>query len=265
VNEVLVAGTALAGAVTGWLLDDVSAATAPPSRISADDAKVAAAVERSAVDDPHPTPPRQPSPVEPRRSDPEKPSFVPREAARTVAALVTALLFALPAVRIGPRPELAAYCVLFAGLVAVSSMDLRVGLLPRKVLDPTFVLMVIGLLAASAVDDDWRAVAAAAIAGALAGAVFFAIRHFSRVGLGQGDVRLAGVVGVGLGWLGLPEAYLGFLVGFFVGALYGLVAMVVWRTGRRTRVAFGPALAAGTAVGVLWGGSVAHAWLHTPI
>ena len=85
--------------------------------------------------------------------------------------------------------------------MAVSSVDLRSGA-PGKVLDPT---LCDGdrAVAASATDDDWWAVADA---GVLAFALFLAIWHFSRVGLGHGDVRLAGVLGVGLGWLGLPEA-----------------------------------------------------------
>ena len=71
--------------------------------------------------------------------------------------------------------------------------------------------------------------------------------------MGFGDVRLAGVIGVGLGWLGYRQLYLGFLVAFVVGSGDRLVMMLVQGTGRKTPLPFGPALAVGAVVGVLWG------------
>jgi leader peptidase (prepilin peptidase)/N-methyltransferase len=182
---------------------------------------------------------------------------------RVVVTVVTGALLGLAAYRLGAVPQLGAYCALFVGLVAISAVDLRVGLVPRKILYPTFVLMTIGLVGASAALDAWTPMLHAVIAGVAAFALFFAIWWFHPRGLGFGDVRLAGVMGAGLGWLGLPEAYLGFLAAFLIGALYGLVVMAVQRSGRRTRIAFGPALAAGAVIGVLWGPTLAQTWLHS--
>ncbi len=77
--------------------------------------------------------------------------------------------------------------------------------------------------------------------------------------MGFGDVRLAGLLGAGLGWLSLLHVYVGFLAAFAFGAVYGVVLMVAKGTGRKTKLPFGPALVAGAMVGVLWGTPIIHA------
>jgi leader peptidase (prepilin peptidase)/N-methyltransferase len=181
---------------------------------------------------------------------------------RLTAAAVAGVLFAAAAVRFGSVPELAAYCVLFGGLVAVSVADIRVGLVPRKIVYPTLGLLAVALVAAAAASGDWRPLADAAVGGAAGFLVFFAIWWISPRSMGFGDVRLAGVVGVALGWLGFRQVYLGFLAAFLAGAAIGLVKMAVQGTGRKTALPFGPALAVGAVVGVLWGGYLANLWLH---
>jgi len=180
---------------------------------------------------------------------------------RLAAGVVTGGLLAVAAHHFGAVPALAAYCVLFVGLVAVSVVDLRVGLVPRTVIYPVSVLLGVALVAASAVAGDWRALGEAVIGGALAFAVFFAIWFLYPRGLGFGDVRLAAAIGFGLGWLGLLHLYVGFLVGFLAGAAFGLVVMVRRGTGRKTRMPFAPALAVGAVVGVIWGSQIINAWL----
>jgi leader peptidase (prepilin peptidase) / N-methyltransferase len=175
------------------------------------------------------------------------------------AGVVIAVLCGLAAVRLGEVPQLAAYCVLFGALTAVSIVDLRVGLVPRTFLYPALVLVAAGLLGASASEHEWRSLLDAAIGGAIGFAVFAAIWWVYPRGMGFGDVRLAGLCGVGLGWLGYRELYLGFLAGFVLGALMGLVVLAVRRT---RRFPFAPAMAAGTMFGVLWGGWLGNLWLH---
>jgi leader peptidase (prepilin peptidase)/N-methyltransferase len=185
----------------------------------------------------------------------------PGAAELAVSALVTGAVFALLAIRLGAVPALAAYCALFAGLAAASVVDARLGIVPRSILYPTFAAMAVGLAAASAVDSHWRALGEAAIGGAAAFAVFFALWWFFPRGLGYGDVRLAGVMGAALGWIGFGEIYVGFLAAFVTGTVVGLVVMASQGTGRKTRFAFGPALGIGAAFGVLWGPWAVHLWL----
>lgn len=177
--------------------------------------------------------------------------------------MVTGALFAGAAIKFGAVPELAAYCVLFAGLVAISVADIRVRLVPRVILYPTLALMTLALVAAAAVAGHWHPLLDAVIGGAAAFAVFFVIWFIAPRGMGFGDVRLAGVVGAGLGWLGFRQLFLGFLAAFVVGSVVGLTLMALKGTGRKTALPFGPALAAGCVVGVLWGGTLANLWIHT--
>ncbi len=290
-NAALVTGCALAGGLAGAALD-VVAARIPPARHSDPAAPAPLPQDPAGSPAPHPESAHpesaqpdtlQPEPLQPEVLQPapvapgppaEHPAAgepaptpaagPPGPAEVAAAAVVTAVLFAAAAVRFGPVPELAAYCVLFAGLVGISVADLRVGLVPRVLLYPTLGLMVLALVGAAAVSGDWGALGRAAIGGSLAFAVFFVLWWFAPRGLGFGDVRLAGLMGTALGWLGLAHVYVGFLSGFVLGALMGTVKMLAQGTGRKTRFPFAPALAAGTVIGVLWGGWLANYWvLHT--
>lgn len=189
---------------------------------------------------------------------PAAPRSVPKSEIAMVT-VVTAAACALAAVRLGAVPSLAAYCALFGGLVAVSVADLRSGLVPRRILYPALGLVAVGLAAASADVGEWRPLLDAAIGAAVAFAVFYAIWWIYPKGLGFGDVRLAALCGLGLGFLGFRQLYVGFLAAFLFGALGGL--FVLARRGAR-RFPFAPALAAGTAFGVLWGGWLGNLWLH---
>jgi leader peptidase (prepilin peptidase)/N-methyltransferase len=101
------------------------------------------------------------------------------------------------------------------------------------------------------------------VAGAVAFAAFFALWWFIPRGMGFGDVRLAGAIGLTVGYLSLIHAYVAFLAGFVIGMVFGLGLMVVSSTGRKTRIPFAPSLAAGAVVAVFWGGQLAHDLFHT--
>lgn len=177
-----------------------------------------------------------------------------------MAALVTGALCALAAHHFGAVPVLAAYAVLFAGLVELSVIDLRIMRVPRWILYPLGALVLVALTAACATDGQWRPLGDAAIGGVLALAVFFAIWWVYPTGMGMGDVRLAGVIGLGLGWLGLFHVYVGFVVGLVAGSVFGLVLMLVRGTGRKTRLPLVPSLSLGAVVGVVWGSQIINAW-----
>jgi leader peptidase (prepilin peptidase)/N-methyltransferase len=176
-----------------------------------------------------------------------------------VVALVTAAACALCAVRLGAVPQLAAYCVLAGALVIVSVTDLRTGLVPRRVVYVASVLVGGALLAASATNGTWHPMLDALIGAAAGFFVFAAVWWISPKAMGFGDVRLAGLCGGALGWLGVVPLYLGFLAGFVAGTLMGLVVLLM--RGRH-RFPFAPALALGTMFGVLWGAWLGNVWLH---
>lgn len=174
-----------------------------------------------------------------------------------VLELGTAALFVAMAVKFDEPFATAAYCVLSAGLFALSWIDLRTKRLPREI---TYVTMAIGVpllvIAALVEYDDPRRIWTMAVGAALALAFMATLYVVSKGGLGDGDVRLSPLLGAYLGWLGLGFVPVGLFFGFLFGAVVGVGAMVVGRAGRKTAIPFGPFLAAGTLTAVFVGQAV---------
>ena len=71
--------------------------------------------------------------------------------------------------------------------------------------------------------------------------------------MGFGDVKLAFLLGLALGWLSVAEAVLGFMLGFALGAVIGVVLIAAGVRTRKEPVPFGPFLAAGTLIAMFAG------------
>jgi leader peptidase (prepilin peptidase)/N-methyltransferase len=167
--------------------------------------------------------------------------------------LFTALLFAAVGARFAHSWALPAYLVLAGVLVALSAIDLEHFILPNRILYPADVAALVLLSVASAASHDWSAFVRALLAGAVAFSIFFAIHVASPRGMGFGDVRLAFLLGLSLGWLGWGEVAGGLFAGFLYGAVVGVVLIAVKIRGRKQQIPFGPFLAAGTMTFVLFG------------
>jgi leader peptidase (prepilin peptidase)/N-methyltransferase len=79
--------------------------------------------------------------------------------------------------------------------------------------------------------------------------------------MGRGDAKLAGVLGLGLGWLGWGPFAVGALAPFLLGSVAGVIVMARRRSGRRTAIPFGPWMCAGAALGCAVGAPAWPAWL----
>lgn len=173
-----------------------------------------------------------------------------------VVALGTAALFGATAARFEREWVLPAYLVLVAALVALSVIDLRRFLLPNRIVFPLagagVVLLGLGALA----DDQLGAYGRALLAGIVAFVVFAALHVVSPRSMGFGDVKLAFVLGLYLGYLGWGEVVLGLFLGFLYGAVVGIALILTGVRTRKDHVPFGPFLAAGTITAVLVGGAV---------
>ena len=85
----------------------------------------------------------------------------------------------------------------------------------------------------------------------------FAVLHLvSPRAMGFGDVRLAFLLGLDLGWLGAGEVVLGLLLGFVYGAVIGLLLIATGVRSRRDHIPFGPFLAAGALTALLVGEAI---------
>ena len=177
--------------------------------------------------------------------------------------VATAVVFAVMASRFGWDAVLPAFLYLGAIGVALWMIDLDVKRLPNAIVLPSYIVGGGLLTVAAMVGGEWAALLRAALGmGALYG-FYFVLAYVYPAGMGFGDVKLAGVLGLYLGYLGWAEVVTGGFLGFFFGGVVGLALMAVRKAGRKSQIPFGPFMLAGAMVAILWGGALADLYLDT--
>jgi leader peptidase (prepilin peptidase)/N-methyltransferase len=194
-----------------------------------------------------------------------------RDCAAPISArypLVEALcgvLFAVLALRFGADPVLPAYLYLAAVGLALALIDLDTRRLPDVLTLPSYVV-VAGLLAVgAALGSDSGDLLRALLGGAAMYAVYFALCFAYPAGMGFGDVKLAGVLGMATAWAGWGAWGVGLFGGFLFGGVFGVALLASGRGGRKSAVPYGPFLLAGALVAVLAGQRLADAYLSLTV
>jgi leader peptidase (prepilin peptidase)/N-methyltransferase len=168
---------------------------------------------------------------------------------------ITALLFGLALWRLGVSPELPAVLAFIFGGVLLAVIDWKYHLLPKKYVYRTLAAVSAGLVFAAVVTQDWLALITATLGGVILAHVFFAIyalgaKFLHMKIIGFGDVRLALILGVLLGWYGLPYLITGMVAALFVA--FPFAAVKLWQTRKfAVNMAFGPPLLLGTLIVIL--------------
>jgi leader peptidase (prepilin peptidase)/N-methyltransferase len=149
--------------------------------------------------------------------------------------------FAVMALRFGLSPVLPAFLLLAALAPALSVIDLRWRRLPDSLTLPAYpaaaLLLAVGALAIPGGPRHFLS----ALAGMAAAWLFFALLALIHPGgLGWGDVKLSGVLGLYLGWFGAAAVAAGLLGAFVLAALAGLGLIAAGRATRRSQIPFGP-------------------------
>jgi leader peptidase (prepilin peptidase) / N-methyltransferase len=170
-----------------------------------------------------------------------------------VLELSTAVLFGLMAWHFGFTVRTAPFCLLIAGLVALSWIDLRTRRLPRQIIYATAALGIPLLCVAAIVEREPKRIWMLALGAAISLTVMALIYWGSRGGMGDGDVRLAPLLGAYLGFLNPGLAPVGLFFGFLTGAVVGVAMMIVTGGDRKMKVPFGPFMALGTVVAIFIG------------
>ncbi len=179
--------------------------------------------------------------------------------------LLTAVVFVAMGLRFGASAELPAFLYLAAVGVALALVDLDVKRLPNALTLPSYVAGVVLLGVAAYAGDDTGALVRALLGMAALFTVYFALAFAYPAGMGFGDVKLAGVLGLYLGWLGWSSWTVGLLAGFFFGGAVGVALLLAGRAGRKSAIPFGPFMLLGALLSVLVGGPLAAGYLHLTV
>lgn len=151
---------------------------------------------------------------------------------------------------------LGAFLYVMAISVSLTLIDLDTHTLPNRIVLPAYIVLPLLLLAASAVSGDWAAALRGLIGLVVLGFVYLALALAVPGGMGLGDVKLAGVLGLVLAYLGWGPLAVGSFGAFLLGGTFAIVLLVVRRAGRRSGIPFGPWMLAGAWLGIAVGAPV---------
>ena len=165
----------------------------------------------------------------------------------------TAVLFAGAGVRFDGEWVLPAYLVFFVCLVSVTVIDFQRQIIPNYIVYPTIFVSIPLLAVAALAGGDWGSFGRALMGGTLAWLALLVIHLISPAGMGFGDVRLAFVLGMFLGWIDLAHVLTGLFLGVLLISAVGLVLAALRLRSLQEHIAFGPFLAAGSILAVFAG------------
>ena len=157
-------------------------------------------------------------------------------------------------------PVITFYLCLFLVLAAI---DLEHGLILNKVTYPAAVVaLIISILLPSTgnanISLPWPDVANGAIGGAAGFVLLLMPALIFREGMGWGDVKMAGLIGLVTGF---PLVALALLMGVILGALVGGILLLLKIKGPKDAIPFGPYLSLATAVTLVWGSDILNWYL----
>jgi len=167
----------------------------------------------------------------------------------STAALIAAIL------------AIVAFLYLAAISVALAFIDLENFRLPNVIVLPAYAVGAILLVASSLLAGDPFQLTRAAIGAAALFGLYFLLAIVYPGGMGFGDVKLAGVLGLYLAWVGWGELVVGGFGAFVLGGIFGVVLLIFRSAGRKSRIPFGPWMILGAWIGILWGGDISDWYL----
>jgi leader peptidase (prepilin peptidase) / N-methyltransferase len=178
------------------------------------------------------------------------------------------IFFAGAIVQSHPAPDLiakglalVAFLYLGAISVALAIIDVETHTLPNRIVLPAYLVGAALLIGASVLVSEYGALLRAGIGLAVLWAAYALMRIAYPKGMGFGDVKLAGVLGLFLGWSGWGPFLVGSFAAFILGGAFGLVVILTRKGGRKTGIPFGPWMLAGAWLGIFFGNQITSAYL----
>jgi leader peptidase (prepilin peptidase) / N-methyltransferase len=170
--------------------------------------------------------------------------------------LVTAGLYAAVVASQDDAARIVLGLLLVTALVPITLIDVDRRIIPNKITGPAAIAALVAIVAL-----DSSFVLEAVVAAVAAGGFFFLAAILYPRGMGMGDVKLAGMLGLYLGRAVAPAIFAALIGGVVVGA--AIIARKGAREGRKTAVPFGPFLAIGGLIAFFVGNEIVDAYLDT--
>ncbi len=158
---------------------------------------------------------------------------------------------------------LPAFLYLAAAGIALAGIDLDTHRLPFWIVVPSWWVAGVLLGGAALLMGHPEAIGRMLAGGVALWGLYRLVHAVYPPGMGYGDVRLAGLLGLYLAWLDWGALAAGAFLGFLVGGLGGLAVVVARRTGLKTEIPFGPYMLVGAWIGIFWGQQLVSAYLRT--
>ncbi|RLK61909.1 prepilin peptidase [Actinokineospora cianjurensis] len=159
--------------------------------------------------------------------------------------------YALLAARLGMGATLVAYSVLASLIIPLAAIDIREHRLPTKPIIAAAAAITILFAAATVLSRQPEPLIRGVICSAVC-LVLLTIAYLISPGfIGGGDIRLAALLVLALGWTSWSAAIRAIVIGLFIGALHGASCLIGRRSSERRDVPLGPALAAGALFSIL--------------
>ncbi len=201
-------------------------------------------------------------------AEPISPRYIVVEAITGIAFVAVAVRFLPHVLGVASVPAavsgvlaLVAFLYLAAITVALSAIDIDVHRLPNAIVLPSYIVGAVLLGTSALVGGDLVALARTAAGAGLLVAFYLILALIKPGGMGMGDVKLAGVLGLYLGFLGWAPLIVGAMGAFLLGGIFG-VAVLIARRGKGGRsIPFGPWMFAGAWLGIFAGEQITGAYL----
>jgi leader peptidase (prepilin peptidase) / N-methyltransferase len=173
--------------------------------------------------------------------------------------LLSGLLFLAVFAKVGYQwtAELLPYLFMVTVLIIVAAIDLQTQIIPNKIMYPAIPLALAAMGIVALARGDYHIITDSLIGAAIVAVPWALFALVFPKGFGMGDAKLAAFTGAILGW---RSELVGFFIGIVLGAIVGVVLMAAGKRGRKSRIPFGPFLAAGALIALFWGQAIWDAY-----
>lgn len=156
---------------------------------------------------------------------------------------------------------LVAFLYLAAVSVALALIDLDTHTLPNRLVVPSYFVGAFLLGATGLISGNHSAIFRAIFGMAALGLFYFGLALVYPGGMGMGDVKFAGVLGLFLGYLGWDVLLVGAFSAFVLGGFFALALIVLRKANRTSGIPFGPWMLTGAWVGVFFSSAIVQQYL----